>query len=114
MGKSARLVILDAPGVSSALFLRISRLMSHCSFQHNPLPSLCTAKIKRAFFANGTLPEEGTVCEVDGVAFPAPGAMKATTEEERQMVEDERVIREVLAMASRRPFSPMGPHWSSF
>lgn len=31
--------------------------------------SLCTAKAVISYFVNGTLPESGTVCEVDAVPF---------------------------------------------
>ena len=35
------------------------------------LTSLCTIGYSRAYFANGTLPAEGTVCQVDEGAFSA-------------------------------------------
>ncbi|KAI0356986.1 hypothetical protein OH77DRAFT_1534392 [Trametes cingulata] len=53
LGNSSRLLVQDSPG--------------HCSLA---LPSLCTIKAMRAFFANGTLPQEGTVCSVDASPFP--------------------------------------------
>lgn len=40
--------------------------VGHCSLSS---PSLCSAKHIRAYFANGSLPEEGTVCEVDELPF---------------------------------------------
>ncbi|KAI0772752.1 TAP-like protein-domain-containing protein [Trametes elegans] len=55
LGNSSRLLVQDSPG--------------HCSLA---LPSLCTVRAMRAFFANGTLPAEGTVCDVDQTPFP-PG-----------------------------------------
>ena len=33
------------------------------------MPSLCTAKAVRAYFTNGTLPANGTVCETDVPLF---------------------------------------------
>ncbi|KAI0372413.1 hypothetical protein BV20DRAFT_991265 [Pilatotrama ljubarskyi] len=50
--KSAGLLVQDGPG--------------HTSFA---LPSLCTAQHVRTYFANGTLPAEGTVCPVDVLPF---------------------------------------------
>lgn len=46
---------------------RGSRLLTQNSYGHSSVssPSLCTAKHVRAYFVNGSLPEEGTVCEVD-------------------------------------------------
>lgn len=38
----------------------------HCSWS---APSICTAKAVREYFVNGTLPEEGTVCEPDMLPF---------------------------------------------
>ena len=37
------------------------------------LTSLCTIGYSRAYFANGTLPAEGTICQVDEGAFSAVG-----------------------------------------
>ncbi|KAL1948533.1 hypothetical protein VTO73DRAFT_12608 [Trametes versicolor] len=50
---SARLLVQNGPGHTSLA-----------------LPSLCTAQVLRAYFANGTLPAEGTVCQVDASPFP--------------------------------------------
>ncbi|KAF8509524.1 hypothetical protein BU17DRAFT_56043 [Hysterangium stoloniferum] len=60
LGDSATLAIREGPG--------------HCSFS---LPSLCTAKITRKYFADGTLPEENHLCPVDVDPFD----MKATIAE---------------------------------
>lgn len=38
----------------------------HCSVS---APSVCTAKVVRAYLEDGTLPEEGTVCELDELPF---------------------------------------------
>ena len=40
--------------------------MQHCSLA---APSLCTVKAIRAYFRNGTLPEPGTVCDIQGEIF---------------------------------------------
>ncbi|EPT01002.1 hypothetical protein FOMPIDRAFT_15813, partial [Fomitopsis schrenkii] len=42
--------------------LLVQNSYGHCSLA---APSLCTAKYVREYFEDGTLPEEGTVCEVD-------------------------------------------------
>ncbi|KAH8893028.1 alpha/beta-hydrolase [Thozetella sp. PMI_491] len=41
----------------------------HCS---TSMTSLCVARHVRAFFYNGTLPEEGTQCDIDGLYFNKP------------------------------------------
>ncbi|KAI0645977.1 alpha/beta-hydrolase [Trametes meyenii] len=46
--------------------LLVQNSYGHCSLS---APSLCTAKHVRAYFMNGTLPEPGTVCEVDELPF---------------------------------------------
>ncbi|KAF7623816.1 hypothetical protein AFLA_007539 [Aspergillus flavus NRRL3357] len=44
-----------------------SVLLEQNGYGHTTLsvPSLCTAKVVRAYFSNGTLPAEGTICEID-------------------------------------------------
>ncbi|KAI0672369.1 TAP-like protein-domain-containing protein [Trametes maxima] len=61
LGNSSRLLVQDSPG--------------HCSLA---LPSICTVKALRAFFANGLLPAEGTICGVDASPFPQTGVTAAT------------------------------------
>ncbi|PCH44433.1 alpha/beta-hydrolase [Wolfiporia cocos MD-104 SS10] len=46
--------------------LLVQNSYGHCSLA---APSLCTAKHLRAYFENGTLPKEGTVCEPDELPF---------------------------------------------
>ncbi|KAE8423520.1 TAP-like protein-domain-containing protein [Aspergillus pseudocaelatus] len=48
-----------------------SVLLEQNGYGHTTLsvPSLCTAKVVRAFFSNGTLPAEGTICQVDVPLF---------------------------------------------
>ncbi|RPD76009.1 hypothetical protein L226DRAFT_522437 [Lentinus tigrinus ALCF2SS1-7] len=53
LGNSSALLVLDAPGHTSLA-----------------LPSTCIALNARAFFANGTLPVEGTVCQPNSGPFP--------------------------------------------
>ncbi|KAI0786684.1 TAP-like protein-domain-containing protein [Abortiporus biennis] len=57
LGNSSRLLVQNSPG--------------HCSLA---LPSLCTSSYLRSYFINGTLPPEGTVCEVDVSPFPDPAS----------------------------------------
>ncbi|RMZ41762.1 proteinase [Aspergillus flavus] len=48
-----------------------SVLLEQNGYGHTTLsvPSLCTAKVVRAYFSNGTLPAEGTICEIDVPLF---------------------------------------------
>ncbi|KAF7875269.1 hypothetical protein EAF04_002441 [Stromatinia cepivora] len=48
-----------------------SIVLTQNSYGHTSLtaPSICTAKIIRAYFQEGALPDRGTVCEVDWVPF---------------------------------------------
>ncbi|RAL01110.1 alpha/beta hydrolase [Aspergillus ibericus CBS 121593] len=48
-----------------------SVLLEQNGYGHTTLsmPSLCTAKAVRAYFANGTLPAEGTICQTDVPLF---------------------------------------------
>ncbi|KAI0744294.1 TAP-like protein-domain-containing protein [Daedaleopsis nitida] len=57
----------------------------HCS---NSAPSLCTARHIRAYFVDGTLPEEGATCEVDELPFVGKrGAVRALTAEDEELLE---------------------------
>ena len=51
-----------------------SVLLTHKGVGHGVFghPSLCTGHAIRAYFANGTLPEEGTECEPDVEAWDVP------------------------------------------
>ncbi|KAI0325007.1 alpha/beta-hydrolase [Cubamyces sp. BRFM 1775] len=80
LGDYARLLVQDSPG--------------HCS---HALPSLCTIKAMRAFFADGTLPEEGTICPVDTSPFPLHGAAQEYSEEDAKLLESARRIAQVVA-----------------
>lgn len=51
--------------------LVIQNGFGHCSIAH---PSLCSAKIARAYFLEGVVPEYGTMCDADpGFLFLHPG-----------------------------------------
>lgn len=71
---SSRLVVQNGPGVRPFSPLRASghSRLTRRTRQHGTtaLASLCTARVLRAFFANGTLPPLGAACEVDETPFP--------------------------------------------
>ena len=53
-------------------------------------PSLCTAKHIREYFVNGTLPGEGTTCEVDELPFVGKvgdEVVRALTAEDEELLE---------------------------
>ena len=60
----------------------------HCSIS---APSLCTAKHVRAYFINGTLPEEGATCEVDELPLVGPTA-RALSAEDQELLESWRSL----------------------
>ncbi|KAF7325596.1 Abhydrolase-4 domain-containing protein [Mycena kentingensis (nom. inval.)] len=70
-------------------------------------PSVCTSKFVRAYFVNGTLPAEGTVCPVDAVLFPDAGEntrRSAMSEEDREIVEaGMQLARTVAALRQGKP-----------
>ncbi|SCZ87677.1 BZ3500_MvSof-1268-A1-R1_Chr2-2g05143 [Microbotryum saponariae] len=60
----------DGFGKDSATFIVQRKGLGHCSSAH---PSLCTAKLIRSYFLDGTVPEYGTECDTDdGFLFPHP------------------------------------------
>ncbi|KAI0372414.1 hypothetical protein BV20DRAFT_1050746 [Pilatotrama ljubarskyi] len=80
LGNSSRLLVQDSPG--------------HCSLA---LPSLCTVRAMRAFFANGTLPQEGTVCSVDASPFPQhAGSVELYSAEDEEILESVRRAADVV------------------
>lgn len=75
-----------------------SRLLVHDGRGHctSAEPSLCTAKVIRAYLINGTLPEEGTVCKPEpGFVFPEKGF---SIQSQDPLVEAMKVIGEALHM----------------
>jgi len=56
--------------------LLVQNSYGHCTIAS---PSLCTAKRLRAYFTEGTLPAEGTVCEVEELPFVGVVSNKAST-----------------------------------
>ncbi|KAJ7441618.1 hypothetical protein B0H11DRAFT_2095722 [Mycena galericulata] len=85
MPDSTRMVIQDGPG--------------HCSLS---LPTLCTAKLVRAYFA-GNLPENGTMCDTSYDFFPDPKSKADSTlveftmdAEDKKLLASARVAEELL------------------
>ncbi|KAJ8092780.1 hypothetical protein PM082_023608 [Marasmius tenuissimus] len=57
----------------------------HCSIA---APSVCTSKVVREYFVNGTLPEQGTICPMDGTPFDDASATNATLRRDLMSAED--------------------------
>ncbi|CDO72134.1 hypothetical protein BN946_scf184962.g77 [Trametes cinnabarina] len=65
----------------------------HCALA---LPSLCMIMNVRAFFADGTLPDEGAVCPMDSSPFPDPEDTKAYSAEDRKLLEGARHVANAM------------------
>jgi hypothetical protein len=79
-----------------------SRLLEQHSYGHCTIaaPSLCTALRLREYFVNGTLPEEGTVCEPDILPFEGTIAHALSVEDQELL----KVLEDLSAMTLQ--FSP--------
>ncbi|EIW63602.1 alpha/beta-hydrolase [Trametes versicolor FP-101664 SS1] len=65
--------------------LLVQESYGHCSLA---APSLCTARRVRAYMVDGTVPEEGAVCEVDELPFGVPvGDVRALESEDVELLE---------------------------
>ena len=76
--------------------LLVQESYGHCSTSS---PSLCTARAIRAYFDDGTLPEEGATCEVDELPFVGArdvGAMRALSAEDMELLEALRGLGETI------------------
>ncbi|KAL1864612.1 hypothetical protein Daus18300_007629 [Diaporthe australafricana] len=65
------------------------------SYGHTSLaaPSVCTAKVIRAYFQAGTLPRDGTACEPEILPFDLPGhSMADASEEDLELAEASRQL----------------------
>ena len=72
----------------------------HCSVS---APSVCTARVVRAYFEEGTLPEEGTVCEPDELPFVGRvSSVQARSEEDERLLEALRGLSKVVPMFCAR------------
>ncbi|KAL7284631.1 hypothetical protein ACG7TL_001927 [Trametes sanguinea] len=78
-GSSSRLLVQDSAG--------------HCALA---MPSLCMIGNMRAFFADGTLPEEGTVCPMDGSQFPDPDGPSMLSVEDKKRFESARRVAKAM------------------
>ena len=67
----------------------------HCSVS---APSVCTAKVVRAYFEEGTLPEEGTVSEPDELPF-----VGRVSDVQARSDEDERLLEALRGLAKAVP-----------
>ncbi|KAJ8092886.1 hypothetical protein PM082_023519 [Marasmius tenuissimus] len=77
----------------------------HCS---SAAPSVCTAKAVREYFVNGTLPERGTVCPMDGSPFDDPAPITNSTMR-RDLMSSENELAEALHnLARKQPWRPFG------
>ncbi|KAL0058269.1 hypothetical protein AAF712_015057 [Marasmius tenuissimus] len=75
------------------------------------VPSVCTAKVVREYFVNGTLPEQGTICPMDGTLFDDPSATNATLRRDLMSAEDAELadaMQELARKYSRRRFGLLG------
>lgn len=79
--------------------LLVQNSYGHCSLA---APSLCTAKYVRAYFEDGTLPEEGTVCEVDELPFigAVHGEADAMSVEDKELLDALRSLGEAIPTMS--------------
>ena len=67
------------------------------------MPSLCTNKVTRNYFADGTLPAEGTVCASDYPPFSNPEevTMAFASDEERERLRAQAWLGQILPLARR-------------
>lgn len=72
----------------------------HCSLA---AASLCTARVVRDYFRNGTLPEEGKECEVESRMFGGPVDAEATS----QLGEEDEVLMRAMKELSQNWETPM-------
>lgn len=73
------------------------RAAQHCTLA---LPSLCTVNVTRAFFKDGTLPPEGTVCKTDYPPFSEYPAAHALTKGDAERLEALARLGRIMPLAS--------------
>lgn len=76
--------------------LLVQNSHGHCSMSS---PSLCTARHIRDYFVNGSLPKEGTLCEVDELPFV--GAVKdvrTLSSEDQELLDAIKGLQAVVPM----------------
>lgn len=69
--------------------------LQHCS---TSATSLCTHKAVRAYFQNGTLPEEGTVCETESNIFYGGNDFMAYIDKSSMTAEDVAILEASSAL----------------
>lgn len=88
--------------------------------QHGSIsaPSLCTIEHIRAYFTDGKLPEEGTICEVSEPIFkPSSSSSNGNQGEEEKMFtftesgDSDVQLREAVQALSRDTGITYGIHW---
>ena len=83
-------------------------LLVQDSYGHTSLaaPSVCTAKLVRAYLEEGTLPTEGTVCEPDELPFVGrvtPSGVQARSEEDERLMDALRGLSKAVPVFGARP-----------
>ena len=107
LGNSSRLLVQNSPGVRRTFCPLMNPVLMPPYAQHQSvaLPSQCTNNVTRQFFADGTLPREGTVCEPDYQPFSDVRASAAWTPEEARRAEAQVLLGRILHLAERNmPF----------
>lgn len=69
----------------------------HCTLA---LPSSCTRNVTRNYFADGTLPPEGTLCPSDYPPFSDPRELMVGIDEEGQLLQAQALLGQILPLAS--------------
>ena len=64
------------------------------------MPSACTNDVTRAFFADGTLPEDGTICPADYLPFPVT-TVDALSAERSERLNAQATLGQVLDLARK-------------
>ncbi|KAB8259671.1 TAP-like protein-domain-containing protein [Aspergillus pseudonomiae] len=83
-----------------------SVLLEQNSYGHTTLamPSLCTAKAVRAYFANGTLPAKGTICQTDVPLFTNltyADVWPKNFKRDVQSVDDAKLLRALMSLPEK-------------
>lgn len=73
-----------------------SKAYGHCS---DAMPSLCVAQHVKAYFDEGTVPENYTTCEIDGEYFPKAGDDPSGRDSRSLFINDPEMERIHLAQS---------------
>ncbi|KAJ8092911.1 hypothetical protein PM082_023545 [Marasmius tenuissimus] len=77
----------------------------HCSVS---APSVCTAKIVREYFVDGTLPDQGTICPMDGMPFDDSSAKNAILRRDLMSTEDAELADAMQGLARKYSLRRLG------